>query len=224
MQGELKNLHRSLGLTFVFVTHDQGEALSMADRVAVFNQGRIVQVGSPEDIYERPRTRFVADFVGGSNVVEPATVAAWCGTAKAASLRPEKIALVGDRDAAADAITVDGKVGEVLYQGAMRRVEIVTANGSLTLAVPARQAGRSSSANRSAPPSRDPRSISSRKHDHRRAEIAPPRDGVLRRFSDAPARRGFYLMLLLVPLLLWLGIVYLGSLFALLAESLLLDR
>src|SRR5436190_5645473 len=95
MQGELKNLHRTLGLTFVFVTHDQGEALSMADRVAVFNQGRIVQVGSPEDIYERPRTRFVADFVGGSNVVEPATVAAWCGTTKAASLRPEKIALVG---------------------------------------------------------------------------------------------------------------------------------
>jgi putative spermidine/putrescine transport system ATP-binding protein len=137
MQGELKNLHRTLGLTFVFVTHDQGEALSMADRVAVFNQGRIVQVGSPEDIYERPRTRFVADFVGGSNVVEPATVAAWCGTAKAASLRPEKIALGGDRDAAADDITVDGKVGQVLYQGAVKRVEIVTANGSLTLAVPA---------------------------------------------------------------------------------------
>ena len=71
MQGELKGLHRTLGLTFVFVTHDQGEALSMADRVAVFNEGRIVQVGSPEDIYERPRTRFVADFVGGSNVIEP---------------------------------------------------------------------------------------------------------------------------------------------------------
>ena len=55
MQGELKSLQRSLGLTFVFVTHDQGEALSMADRVAVFNQGRIVQVGTPEEIYERPR-------------------------------------------------------------------------------------------------------------------------------------------------------------------------
>ena len=54
MQGELKSLQRSLGLTFVFVTHDQGEALSMADRVAVFNEGRIVQVGTPEDIYERP--------------------------------------------------------------------------------------------------------------------------------------------------------------------------
>ena len=79
MQSELKTLQRSLGLSFVFVTHDQGEALSMADRVAVFNDGRIVQVGSPEDIYERPRTRFVADFVGGSNVIEPAAVKEWTG-------------------------------------------------------------------------------------------------------------------------------------------------
>jgi putative spermidine/putrescine transport system ATP-binding protein len=85
MQGELKGLHRTLGLTFVFVTHDQGEALSMADRVAVFNEGRIVQVGSPEDVYERPSTRFVADFVGSSNVIEPATTQAWIGQAKRAS-------------------------------------------------------------------------------------------------------------------------------------------
>ena len=62
MQVELKALQRTLGLTFVFVTHDQGEALSMADRVAVFNEGRIVQVGPPEEIYERPRTRFVAEL------------------------------------------------------------------------------------------------------------------------------------------------------------------
>jgi putative spermidine/putrescine transport system ATP-binding protein len=137
MQGELKNLHRSLGLTFVFVTHDQGEALSMADRVAVFNQGRIVQVGSPEDIYERPRTRFVADFVGGSNVVDPAIVAAWCGTLSAASLRPEKIALVDGGSVGDDAVTVDGWVGQILYQGAMKRVQIVTTNGLLTAAVPA---------------------------------------------------------------------------------------
>src|SRR5262249_14428504 len=126
-----------LGLTFVFVTHDQGEALSMADRVAVFNNGRIVQVGSPEDIYERPRTGFVADFVGGSNVIEPATVAAWCGTAKAASLRPEKIAVIGGDGAATDVGTVDGAVAQVLYQGAMKRVEVVTADGTLTAAVPA---------------------------------------------------------------------------------------
>ena len=71
MQVELKGLQRRLGITFIFVTHDQGEALSMADRVAVFNAGRIAQVGAPEEIYERPQTRFVADFVGGSNVIEP---------------------------------------------------------------------------------------------------------------------------------------------------------
>ena len=110
MQGELKTLQRSLGLTFVFVTHDQGEALSMGDRVAVFDHGRIVQVGAPEDIYERPRTRFVADFVGGSNVIEPATVRQWVGTAKAASLRAEKIAVLADGAAAPeDAIVVEGR-------------------------------------------------------------------------------------------------------------------
>ncbi len=71
MQVELKSLQRKLGITFVFVTHDQGEALSMANRVAIFNEGKIVQVGSPEDVYERPQTRFVADFVGSSNVFPP---------------------------------------------------------------------------------------------------------------------------------------------------------
>jgi putative spermidine/putrescine transport system ATP-binding protein len=66
MQLELKALQQALGITFVFVTHDQSEALSMADRVAIFNQGRIVQVGTPLEVYERPRTRFVAGFVGSS--------------------------------------------------------------------------------------------------------------------------------------------------------------
>jgi len=136
MQGELKNLHRTLGLTFVFVTHDQGEALSMADRVAVFNHGRIVQVGAPEEIYERPRTRFVADFVGGSNLIEPETVRAWCGTSRAASLRPEKIALLRDGGAAGDAIVVDGTVTQILYQGATREVDLLTAYGTLTAAAP----------------------------------------------------------------------------------------
>ena len=79
MQLELKGLQRALGLSFVFVTHDQGEALSMADRVAVFNEGRIVQVGPPEEVYERPRTRFVAGFVGSANVLSAAEArSAWC--------------------------------------------------------------------------------------------------------------------------------------------------
>ena len=91
MQVELKALQQQLGITFVFVTHDQGEALSMADRVAIFNEGRLVQVGAPRDIYERPQTRFVADFVGSSNVLDPDFSAAHGGNHGWTSLRPENI-------------------------------------------------------------------------------------------------------------------------------------
>ena len=94
MQEELKALQRTLGITFVFVTHDQGEALSMADRVAVFNEGRVVQVGPPEEIYRKPRARFVADFVGSSNLLPPDFVADIAGEHKWASLRPEALRCV----------------------------------------------------------------------------------------------------------------------------------
>jgi len=142
MQGELKALQRALGLTFVFVTHDQGEALSMADRVAVFNEGRIVQVGDPVEIYERPRTRFVADFVGSSNVIEPAVTKAWTGQERPASLRPEKIGLLAEGQAAPEGVlVVPGRVLQVLYHGAVNRVELVTDEGSrLLAAIPAASA------------------------------------------------------------------------------------
>ncbi|UVK39092.1 ABC transporter ATP-binding protein [Mesorhizobium sp. AR10] len=91
MQEELKSLQKALGITFIFVTHDQGEALSMADRVAVFNDGKIMQIGTPEDIYQRPKTRFVADFVGSSNVLPPDFVQRYCGQHRWGSLRPESI-------------------------------------------------------------------------------------------------------------------------------------
>ena len=81
MQEELKTLQKSLGITFVFVTHDQGEALSMANRIAVFNDGKVMQVGAPEEIYQRPNSRFVADFVGSSNVLPPDFVARHGATA-----------------------------------------------------------------------------------------------------------------------------------------------
>jgi putative spermidine/putrescine transport system ATP-binding protein len=137
MQGELKSLQRSLGLTFVFVTHDQGEALSMADRVAVFNHGRVVQVGTPEDIYEQPKSRFVADFVGGSNVIEPALAKAWTGVARPASLRPEKISLLEGAPARPDLVVVEGRVAQALYHGAITRVELTTAEaGRLVLLIP----------------------------------------------------------------------------------------
>ncbi len=93
MQEELKTLQRQLRITFVFVTHDQGEALSMADRVAVFNEGRIQQVGTPVEVYDRPATPFVADFVGSSNVLPAALVERLTGRRHPASLRPERIRL-----------------------------------------------------------------------------------------------------------------------------------
>jgi spermidine/putrescine transport system ATP-binding protein len=70
MQLELKQLNREVGATFVYVTHDQEEALTMSDRIAVMNEGRILQLGTPEEIYERPRNRFVADFIGQTNFLE----------------------------------------------------------------------------------------------------------------------------------------------------------
>ncbi|WP_181699763.1 ABC transporter ATP-binding protein [Chthonobacter albigriseus] len=134
MQGELKSLQHRLGITFVFVTHDQTEALAMADRVAVFNEGRIVQVGSPEEIYERPRTRFVADFVGGANVIEPAAAARLGLPEGLWSLRPEKIALGGGDG---EAIRLQGRAQEVQYQGAQRRVTVDLGADRLVMVVPA---------------------------------------------------------------------------------------
>jgi putative spermidine/putrescine transport system ATP-binding protein len=138
MQVELKALQREVGISFVYVTHDQGEALSMSDRVAVFNHGRIVQVGTPAEVYERPNTRFVADFVGGSNIIEPA-VAVGLGLEPALySLRPEKIALFADGAAPpAGALSMAGVVANVLYQGAVRRVQVGIEGGGLNVVVAA---------------------------------------------------------------------------------------
>src|SRR5688572_22289483 len=91
MQEELKSLQKRLGITFIFVTHDQGEAMSMADRIAVFNLGKIMQVGTPEEIYLKPASRFVADFVGSSNVLPPDLVGFLTGDPGWASLRPEAV-------------------------------------------------------------------------------------------------------------------------------------
>jgi putative spermidine/putrescine transport system ATP-binding protein len=134
MQEELKTLQRALGITFIFVTHDQGEALSMADRVAVFNEGRIVQIGTPQDIYERPGTRFVANFVGSANVLSPALAARAGGPQRWASLRPESIALV-----APDAGRISGTVTGTRYLGAVNRVAVDVGGETLNLALPAAQ-------------------------------------------------------------------------------------
>jgi putative spermidine/putrescine transport system ATP-binding protein len=140
MQDELRTLHRKLGLTFVFVTHDQGEALSMADRVAVFDRGRIVQVGTPEDVYERPATRFVADFVGGSNVLDPDFAAMAGGAARWTSLRPEKIRVAPG--ATNEPVGGAGGIAEVIdvqYQGSVRRLVLGFAGRRLVAVVSAAQ-------------------------------------------------------------------------------------
>jgi putative spermidine/putrescine transport system ATP-binding protein len=138
MQEELKALQKQLGITFVFVTHDQGEALSMADRVAIFNEGKIVQVGSPSDIYERPQSRFVADFVGSSNVLSPSFASAHAGAAKWTSLRPEKIGVFpsGASVPGAHAHT-DGEIKAVSYQGAVTRFNVEAEGLRITAEVPA---------------------------------------------------------------------------------------
>ena len=128
MQVELKALQQQIGITFVFVTHDQGEALSMADRVAVFNHGRLIQVGTPHDVYERPGTRFVADFVGSSNVLDPEFVARHGGGKAWMSLRPEKIEIARLDSRREGWQRAEGVVTSVQYQGAVTRV-IVEVDG-----------------------------------------------------------------------------------------------
>jgi putative spermidine/putrescine transport system ATP-binding protein len=128
MQGELKTLQRRLGIAFVFVTHDQGEALSMADRVAVFNDGRIQQVGRPEDVYDRPETAFVADFVGASNVLPPDVVERLTGQRAYASLRPEAIRLGSGQ--------LSGRVEGHAFLGAATRIEVSCDTVDLKVLVP----------------------------------------------------------------------------------------
>ncbi len=118
MQSELKALQRRLGITFVFVTHDQHEALSMSDRIGVFNRGRLEQVGTPQQIYDTPATRFVAQFVGAANVLEGAVAQRLTGHA-AALLRPERITL-----GAAAGARASGTVTEVQYFGSFTRLRV----------------------------------------------------------------------------------------------------
>jgi putative spermidine/putrescine transport system ATP-binding protein len=130
MQVELKAIQRRVGITFVYVTHDQGEALSMSDRVAVFNQGRIEQMARPDELYENPATAFVAGFVGVSNLLPPAVAERLTGGAGPCSIRPEKIHLAAPGTSApANAMAVEGRVAAVLYLGASTRYDVALDGG-----------------------------------------------------------------------------------------------
>src|SRR5512141_2967477 len=133
MQVELKTIQQQVGITFVFVTHDQEEALTMSDRIAVFNQGRIEQVGAPADVYERPATRFVAGFVGTSNLIGGATAEAITGHRALFTVRPEKIRLAEpDAPVADDELSASGRIRSVVYLGPDTRYHVaLDAGGEL---------------------------------------------------------------------------------------------
>jgi len=135
MQIELKTIQQELGITFIFVTHDQDEALTMSDRIAVFNQGKIEQVGSPAEVYEAPRTAFVAGFVGTSNLLTGETAKAITGADGTFTVRPEKIQLA-DPDAVVnqDDCAATGTIRDVVYVGINTRY-IVTLDGGGELVV-----------------------------------------------------------------------------------------
>ena len=158
LQDELKALHRRVGRTFVNVTHDQEEALSLSDQVAILNHGRLVQMGAPEALYERPRTRFVADFLGKSNflhgtvrevradgmalqagatrLVQAGAAHPAPGTPALLSLRPEKIGLLAEAEAAENEVA--GTIASWAYLGAGYSLSVRTADlGEIRVALPA---------------------------------------------------------------------------------------
>ena len=131
MQLELKAIQQQVGITFIYVTHDQEEALTMSDRLAVFNRGRIEQVGTPAELYERPATAFVAGFVGTSNLIRGAAATALLGTDGLFTVRPEKIRIAEPgAPVAADEIAADGTIQTVVYLGPDTRYIVALDAGS----------------------------------------------------------------------------------------------
>src|SRR5262249_38829873 len=166
-QLELRRIHKELGITFIYVTHDQGEALVMSDRIAVFNEGKIEQVGGAEDLYERPQSLFVARFLGDSNVLAgvvnrqngtprlqtegyqllmPKLPDVANGEGAAIVVRPERFTVGAPETHPAPGVNaLKGRVNEIIYMGGLRRLGIECTNSVRLLAQ--EQAGVGSSAN-----------------------------------------------------------------------------
>jgi putative spermidine/putrescine transport system ATP-binding protein len=126
MQVELKTIQGQVGITFIYVTHDQEEALTMSDRIAVFNDGRIEQIGAPTEIYERPQNAFVAGFVGVSNLLER--------DGRRFTVRPEKISIIENGRAAEGLHVEEGTIKDVSYAGMMTRYLVdLEAGGELQI-------------------------------------------------------------------------------------------
>jgi putative spermidine/putrescine transport system ATP-binding protein len=127
MQVELKAIQHEVGITFVFVTHDQGEALSMSSRIAVFNNGRIEQVGTPQEIYDRPATSFVANFVGTSNLLTGSVAERIVGRPGSFTVRPERIRIGNPR---ADEMSARGVVSDIQFLGVEYRLRVALDEGN----------------------------------------------------------------------------------------------
>ncbi|GAA1118086.1 ABC transporter ATP-binding protein [Arthrobacter flavus] len=135
MQLELKQIQREIGITFIFVTHDQEEALTLSDRVAVFNEGRIEQIGTPTEVYERPATPFVAGFLGISNLLDAEVAKAVTGLDSLVSIRPERISLrTLDASISPDERSVVGTIDEVVYTGPSTRFVVIDETGMRLIA------------------------------------------------------------------------------------------
>ncbi len=133
MQIELKQIQREVGITFIFVTHDQEEALTLSDRVAVFNNGRIEQVGTAREVYENPETEFVARFLGLSNLIPAALAQELSGERCTMSIRPERVRLQPASDPLRDGdVGLVGTVREVVYTGPATRY-LITADAGVEL-------------------------------------------------------------------------------------------
>lgn len=148
LQAEIKRIHREVGLSFLFVTHDQEEAMSLSDRIAVFNHGRIERIGSPVDLYDNPGTEFVAQFVGESNLFRGTRLASsyeWLGgtwrvvadapVGDLLVVRPERIALAAGGDVPAGMNSAEARVIDVSYLGTGQRVDVEYRDGSRGVAI-----------------------------------------------------------------------------------------
>jgi len=130
MQIELKAIQQHVGITFIFVTHDQEEALTMSDRLAVFEGGRIAQIGTPAEVYESPATEFIAGFVGTANVLRGEAARRILGHEGLFALRPEKISLLaGGASVTPGARQVAGTLTEILFAGMVTRYTVAIEGG-----------------------------------------------------------------------------------------------
>ena len=131
MQIELKNLQRQFQITFIYVTHDQQEALSMSDRIAIFNDGKIEQVDTPDNIYKNPKTAFVADFIGTTSLVSKQLAAELFNYNSAFSIRPENIKINNEQDSKSE-FNAKVVVTDIQFQGSYYKILCKTNDLTLT--------------------------------------------------------------------------------------------